>query len=327
MKYRKLGNSSLDISAVGLGCMTMIGIYGKADDAESEATIRHAIDGGVNFLDTSDAYGNGKNEELVGRAIKGRRDKVVLCTKFGNLRNSPTGKTVDGRPEYAQEACELSLKRLGVDVIDLYLLHRIDPEVPIEETVGGMKKLIDAGKVRYIGLSEAGSETMRRGNAVHPLSAIESEYSLMYRDAEKEWLPTSQELGMTYLAYSPLGRSLLTGAVQTLDDLPEGDRRRAHPRFHEQNLPKNVTMVRALQDVADKHNCSPSRVAIAWVLAQAGNIVPIPGAKQRRHLDDNIAAADLSLDGDDLKRLGEIFKPGATAGTRYPEKQMGTVGI
>jgi aryl-alcohol dehydrogenase-like predicted oxidoreductase len=327
MQYRKLGNSSLEISAIGLGCMTMIGIYGKADDAESEATIHHAIDRGVNFLDTSDAYGNGKNEELVGRAVKGRRDKVVLCTKFGNLRNSPSGKTVDGRPEYAAEACELSLKRLGVDVIDLYLLHRVDPDVPIEETVGGMKTLIDAGKVRYIGLSEAGTETMRRGHSVHPLSAVESEYSLMYRDAEKEWLPTCDELGMTYIGYSPLGRSLLTGAIKTLDDLPEGDRRRAHPRFQEANLSKNVAMVRALQEVGDKHDCSPSRVALAWVLAQRHNIVPIPGAKQRKHLDDNIAAADLTLEDDDLKRLGDIFKPGATAGTRYPEKQMGTVGI
>jgi len=327
MKTTKLGNSDLDVSVIGLGCMTMTGIYGKADDTESEATIQYALDHGMNFLDTSDAYGNGKNEDLLGRALKGYRDKAIICSKFGNLGGSDSGRTVDGRPEYVIESCEKSLQRMGIDVIDLYLVHRRDPEVPIEDTIGAMKKLIDDGKIRYIGLSEASVDSMRRAHAVHPLSALQSEYSLMYRDAEQEWLPACKELGMTYMAYSPLGRSMLTGAVQSMDDLPEGDRRRSHPRFHEDNLPKNVTLVNALQDVSAKHNCSPSQVAIAWVMAQGEYIVPIPGTKQRKHLKDNIAAADLSLDSDDLKALGDVFKPGATAGTRYPEKQLGTLNI
>ena len=327
MKTTKLSNSDLDVSVIGLGCMTMTGIYGKADDSESEATIQYALDNGMNFLDTSDAYGGGKNEDLLGRALKGYRDKAIICSKFGNLGRSDSGRTVDGRPEYVIEACEKSLKRLGIDVIDLYLVHRRDPEVPIEDTIGAMKKLIEDGKVRYIGLSEAGVESIRRAHAVHPLTALQSEYSLLYRDAEQEWLPACSELGMTYMAYSPLGRSLLTGAVQKIEDLPEGDRRRAHPRFHEENLPKNVTLVQALQEVSDKHNCSPSQVAIAWIMAQGNHIVPIPGAKQRKHIEDNIAAADLSLDSDDLKSLSNVFKPGAVAGTRYPEKQLGTLNI
>ena len=281
----------------------------------------------MNFIDTSDAYGNGKNEDLLSHALKGYREKAVICTKFGNLGRSDSGRTVDNRPEYVAEACDKSLQRLGIDVIDLYLVHRKDPEVQIEDTIGAMKKLIDAGKVRYIGLSDAGEETIRRAHAVHPLSALQSEYSLLYRDAEKEWLPVCRELGITFMAYSPLGRSLLTGAVHKLDDLPEGDRRRSHPRFHEDNLPKNVLLVNALEKVSAKHNCSPSQVALAWLLAQGNEIVPIPGTKQRKHLDDNIAAIDLSLDDGDLKSLGDAFKPGLTAGTRYPEKQLGTLNI
>ena len=327
MRTIKLGNSDFDISVIGLGCMTMTGIYGKADDAESEATIQYALDNGMNFLDTSDAYGAGKNEDLLGRALKGYRDKAIICSKFGNLGRSDSGRTVDGRPEYVIEACEKSLKRLGIDVIDLYLVHRRDPEVPIEDTIGAMKTLIDAGKVRYIGLSEAGVDAIKRAHAVHPLSALQSEYSLLYRDAEQEWLPTCKELGITYMAYSPLGRSLLTGAIHSMDDLPEGDRRRSHPRFHKENLPKNVVLLKAIEKVSEKHNCSPSQVAIAWVMAQGEYIIPIPGTKQRKHLKDNIVAADVSLDSDDLKTLGDVFKPGATAGTRYPEKQLGSLNI
>ena len=328
VKKQKLGNSDLDVSVIGLGCMTMAGVYGKADDAESEESIRHALDNGMNFIDTSDAYGNGKNEDMLGRTLKGYRDKAIICTKFGNLgRGGGGSRTVDGRPEYVFEACDKSLQRLGIDVIDLYLVHRIDPSVPIEDTVGAMKQLIEQGKVRYIGLSEAGEETIRRAHAVHPLSALQSEYSLMYRDAETEWLPTCKDLGITFMGYSPLGRSLLTGAIHSMDDLPEEDRRRSHPRFFEDNLPKNVEKVLVLEEVSKNNQCSPSQAALAWVLAQDYDIIPIPGAKQKKHIDDNIAAADVNLKAEDVKKLNDVFAPGSAAGTRYPEKQLGTLNI
>jgi len=312
---------------MGLGCMGMSTAYGERDDNQSIETIHRAIDSGVNFLDTSDAYAGGVNEELVGRAIAGQRDRVVLATKFGNIR-LPDGKpTVCGKPEYVIEACDKSLQRLGTDVIDLYFVHRIDPETPIEETIGAMARLVENGKIRFIGLSEAGEDTIRRAHATHPISALQTEYSLWSRDAERRYLPVCRELGIGYVAYAPLGRGFLTGCIRKPDDLLEKDRRRDHPRFTPENLQKNVALLAPLTAIADEIGCTPSQVALAWVLAQGEDIVPIPGTKRIRYLDENIAALDIALNKDQMKLLAETFTPGAAAGDRYPAGGMKRLGL
>ncbi len=327
MKYRNLGHSPIELSAVGLGCMTMTGLYGAADDNECIATIHAAIDNGATFLDTSDAYGAGTNEELVGRAIVDRRNKVVLATKFGNV-TKPDGKPGgDGRPEYVVEACEKSLKRLGVETIDLYFQHRVDADVPIEETVGAMAGLIEQGKVRYLGLSEAAAPTVRRGHAVHPISALQTEYSMWTRFPEQDLIPTCHELGITYVAYSPLGRGFLTGAVKSLDDLGETDRRRDHPRFREENIAHNVGLLGPIEEIAAAKGCLPAQVALAWVLAKGEHVVPIPGSKRRDHLMENIAAVDIVLDQSEIAALDLAAPPDFTAGDRYPAGQMRVVNI
>jgi len=323
MRHRKLGNSDLEVSAIGLGCMSMSGVYGPGDDAESVAVVHEALDRGVNFLDSSDMYGWGHNEELLGRALKGRRDRAVLATKFGQVR-SPDGKgnLVDGRPEYVGQACEASLRRLGVEVIDLYFQHRVDPKVPIEETVGAMARLVEQGKVRHLGLSEAAPATIRRAHAVHPLSAVQSEYSLLYRNPAEEILPTTRELGITFFAYSPLGRSFLTGTVHTAADIPEGDRRHQHPRFQAKNLEHNARLVARIEEMARAKGVRPAQLALAWLLARGGDIVPIPGSKRRAHLEENVGALDVRLDPGDVQRIDEAMPPGAAAGSRYPDAQM-----
>jgi aryl-alcohol dehydrogenase-like predicted oxidoreductase len=323
MLTRTLGNSTLRVSALGLGCMSMSGVYGPGDDAESVAVIHQALDLGINFLDSSDMYGWGHNEELIGRAIKGRRAQVVLATKFGQVR-SPDGKgnLVDGRPAYVRQACDASLKRLGVDVIDLYYQHRVDPKVPIEETVGAMARLVDEGKVRYLGLCEAAPATIARGHAVHPLTAVQTEYSLLYRSPTEETLPTTRERRIAYVAYSPLGRSLLTGTIHGAADVPEGDRRRQHPRFQDQNLERNVKLVQRLEALAAEKGVRPAQLALAWLLARGDDVVPIPGSKRRAHLEENVGALSVRLEPADLHRIDEAMPPGAGAGLRYPEPQM-----
>jgi aryl-alcohol dehydrogenase-like predicted oxidoreductase len=330
MKTRKLGKNGPIVSALGLGCMGMTGIYGEPNEPESIATIQRAIELGMNLIVTSDAYGAGANEELVGRAIRGRRDRVLVATKFGNLGLSgfklPEGLSA-GHPDYVAQACDASLKRLGIDMIDVYGLHRVDPKVPIEETVGAMKKLVEQGKVRYLALSEAGPQTIRRAHKVYPISALETEYSLWSREIEREILPACRELGIGYMAYAPLGRGFLTATIKTLDVLLPQDRRRDHPRFNPDNLKRNVDLLRPLEDIAAAHKVTPAQVALAWVLAQGEDIVPIPGTKRRSYLEQNASAAAISLTAPEIARLAQAFPPGATAGTRYPEKQMGTLGI
>jgi aryl-alcohol dehydrogenase-like predicted oxidoreductase len=327
MERRTLGHSSLSVPALGLGCMSMSGTYGKHDDAQSIGVVQRALDLGVNMLDSSDMYGFGHNEELLGRAIKGRRDQVVLTTKFGQVR-TPEGKaTVNGRPEYVIQACDASLKRLGVDVIDLYYQHRVDPSVPIEETVGGMKRLIEQGKVRYLGLCEAAPATIRRAHAVHPISALQSEYSLLYRVEAEATLPTLRELGISFVAYSPLGRSWLSGRVQALADIPSDDRRRDHPRFQEANFAKNLELVSRLEPIAKAKGCTLAQLALAWLLAQGPDIVPIPGTKRRERLEENVQAASVSLDPSEVARITAAIPSGAASGTRYPEAQMKGVHI
>lgn len=327
MKTRKLGNSDVDISAIGLGCMTMTGIYDEADDAESIATIHAALDAGLNFIDTADAYGGGSNEKLVGEALKDRRDEAFLATKFGNVYARDPNRGADGRPEYVKEACDASLQRLGVDVIDLYFQHRVDKEVPIEETVGAMSELVSAGKVRYLGLSEAGSDTIRRAHAVHPISALQSEFSVWCRFAEEDQLKTCNELGITYVAYSPLGRGFLTGSMTSQSDMPEKDRRRDHPRFQGDNFDHNLGALHAVQAIADSKGVKPAQIAIAYCLAKNDALMPIPGTKRRTYLAENIAAADIGLTADDIAELEAAVPADFTAGARYPDAQMWTVGL
>jgi len=327
MQQRELGKSGLTVPAMGLGCMTMTAIYGPSDDDLSIATIHRAIELGANFIDTADMYGQGKNEELVGRALADRRDKAILATKFGNLR-LPDGKSgVNGRPEYALEACEKSLKRLGTDVIDLFYLHRVDPDTPIEETVGGMKRLVEQGKVRHIGLSEAGAQTIRRAHAVHPIAALQSEFSLWSRDLEAEILPTCRELGIGLVPYSPLGRGFLTARIHSFDDLAEKDRRKDMPRFQDGNREENLKLLGPLEAIAAKHGCTPAQVALAWILAQGDDIVPIPGTKRPERVDENLGALNVMLDDSDLAKLDATFTPGAALGTRYPAGGMKRVGL
>ncbi len=323
MQSRELGRSGLHVSALGLGCMGMSEFYGATDRAASIATIHRALDLGVTFLDTADMYGTGANEELVGEAIAGRRDRVVLATKFGNLRG-PDGKPagVDGSPAYVRSACEASLKRLGLETIDVYYQHRVDPKIPIEETVGAMGELVTAGKVRYLGLSEAAAATIRRASDVHPIAALQTEYSLWTRDVEVEILPTVRELGIGFVAYSPLGRGFLTGAFESPDDLAPNDWRRMNPRFQGDNFAKNRELVRAVAELARKKNATPSQVALAWLLSRGPDIVPIPGTKRVRYLEENARAADLRLEPHELAEIGRTFSHGVAAGSRYPEAAM-----
>ena len=326
MQMRSLGG--LQVSALGLGCMAMTNLYGPADDEESVATVREALDAGANFLDTADMYGLGSNEELLRRALAdGYRAKAVLATKFGNVR-TPEGRfAINGRPEYVIEACDKSLQRLGVEVIDLYYQHRVDPNVPIEDTVGAMKRLVEQGKVRFLGLSEAGVATLRRASKVHPIAALQTEYSLWCRFPEAEILPACRELGISFVPYSPLGRGMLTGAFSRAADFPEGDRRRDHPRFQDGNLEQNAALIGPLVEMAEAKGCTPAQLALAWLLAQGQDIVPIPGTKRRTHLRQNLAAIDLALTAEDARRLADAVDDGQVQGTRYPQVQMATLGI
>lgn len=325
--HRRLG-PSLEVSCLGLGCMSMSGTYGVVDEAKGLETIAAALDAGITLLDTSDTYGAGHNEQFVGKAIRGRRDEVILATKFGQVLDE-RGKAVgvNGRPDYVRQAFEASVRRLGVDYVDLYIAHRIDPLVPIEDTVGEMAALVSEGKVRHIGLSEAKANTIRRAHAVHPLAAVQTEYSLWWRGVEAEVYPTCRELGIGFIAYSPLGRGLLTGSIRDRADLSDDDSRRRHPRFDEQNLENNLRFVDAVRRVARDKGCSPSQLALAWLLSRGENIVPIPGTTRREHLLQNIAAVDIQLGADDLARIESAAQPGSAAGDRYPAAALARVDI
>jgi aryl-alcohol dehydrogenase-like predicted oxidoreductase len=328
MQTRKLGTQGLTVSTIGLGCMGMSEFYGDRDDAESVATLHRALELGVTFLDTADMYGPFKNEELIGNALRGKRDRVVLATKFGIVRDitDPSKRGISGKPEYVRKSCEGSLKRLRVDCIDLYYQHRVDPGTPIEETVGAMAELVREGKVKYIGLSEAGPETLRRAYAVHPISALQTEYSLWTRDPEDQILPACRELGIGFVAYSPLGRGFLTGRFKSPEDLPADDFRRNNPRFQGENFQKNLGLVVRIREMAAEKGCTASQLALAWVAAQGDDIVPIPGTKRRKYLEENVGALEVRLNAQDLERIKAGAPKGATAGTRYPEAVMHMLG-
>jgi aryl-alcohol dehydrogenase-like predicted oxidoreductase len=327
MQIRELGRNGLKVSALGLGCMGMSEFYGDTDDAESIATVHRALDLGITFLDTADVYGPFKNEVLVGQAIKGRRDKIVLATKFGIVRDpgNPAKRGVSGKPDYVRSSCEASLRRLGVETIDLYYQHRVDPNTPIEETVGAMAELVKAGKVRYLGLSEASAQTLRRAVKTHPIAALQTEYSLWTRDPENDILATCRELGIGFVAYSPLGRGFLTGQFQKFEDFAADDYRRHSPRFQGENFQKNLDLVRSVEEIARERKCKPSQLALAWVLAQGNDIVPIPGTKRRKYLEENVGVLEVKLTKEDLRRIDEVFPPEAAAGGRYPEHMMAMV--
>jgi aryl-alcohol dehydrogenase-like predicted oxidoreductase len=327
MEQRQLGKSGLKASALGLGLMSMSGVYGNANDEESIRVIHYALDQGMNFLDSADMYGWGHNETLLGRALKGKRDKALVATKFGQVKLADGKQAVDGRPEYVMQACETSLKRLGIDVIDLYYQHRVDTNVPIEDTVGAMKRLIEQGKVRALGLSEASPETLRRAHKVHPIAAVQNEYSLLYRKEGEETLKACRELGISLVPYAPLGRSMLTGTVHGKADLPEGDRRLAHPRFQGEALDKNVQLVTKLEAIAREKKCTPAQLVLAWVLAQGKDVIPIPGTKRRERIDENLNATKITLSAEEVKRISDAAPVGAGAGTRYPAETMKRVYI
>jgi aryl-alcohol dehydrogenase-like predicted oxidoreductase len=323
METRTLGRSGLTVSAIGLGCMGMSAFYGSRDDDESLATIHRALDLGVNFLDTADVYGPHTNEELVGRAIRAQRNQVTVATKCGIVRTAgATTPEVNGRPEYVRRACEGSLRRLGVETIDLYYLHRVDLNTPVEDSVGAMAQLVKEGKVRFLGLSEVSARTLRRACAVHPITALQSEYSLWTRDPEDEILASCRDLGIGFVAYSPLGRGFLAGQIQQPKDLPPEDSRRVHPRFQDENLDENLKLVRRIASLAGEKGCTPAQLALAWVLAQGNDVVPIPGTKRRRYLEENVAALQLKLSAEDLQRINAVAPKGVAAGPRYPEIMM-----
>lgn len=330
MEQVRLGSQGAVVSRMGLGCMGMSEFYGERNDAESTATLHRALELGINFLDTADMYGSGDNEELVGKAIAGRRDQVFLATKFGNVRrkDDPSYRAISGRPEYVHQACDASLKRLNIETIDLYYQHRVDPNVPIEDTVGAMAELVQAGKVRFLGLSEAGAETIRRAHKVHPITALQSEYSLWERDIEHEILPTVRELGIGFVAYSPLGRGALTGTIRSQEELSEGDfRRTTQPRFQKEALAQNLKLVDRFTAIAKRKGVAASQLALAWVMAQGQDVVPIPGTKRRKYLEENAVAAKIELSADDLREIAEAVPPEAVSGARYSQGGMKAVGL
>ena len=325
VQHRPLGKSNLKVSVVGLGCMSLSGVYGAAEDAASEDLVRYAIDQGINHLDSADMYGWGQNEDVVGRAIKGRRERVVLATKFGQTRRDGQANGVNGRPEYVAQACDASLKRLGVDVIDLYYQHRVDPDVPIEDTVGAMSRLIEKGKVRYLGLSEASPQTIARGHKVHPITAVQTEYSLLYRTEAEETRKTTRDLGISFVAYAPLGRGFLTGALQNLSDID--GRRASHPRFQAENFERNRKLVSRIESIAKAKGCTPSQLTLAWLLAQGDDVLPIPGTRYKHRLEENVGAMRVALTPQDLEEISAAIPVGAAAGTRYPEGGMKAVYV
>jgi aryl-alcohol dehydrogenase-like predicted oxidoreductase len=328
MKTRTLGNSGLKVSGIGLGCMGMSDFYGKSDDVASIDLIHRALDLGINFFDTADMYGCGHNEMLLAQALRGKRDQAIIATKFGNMRTiAGASLGINGKPDYVKAACEMSLKRLGVDTIDLYYQHRVDADTPIEDTVGAMAELVKQGKVRYLGLSEAGAGTIRRANAVHPITALQTEYSLWTRDPEGEILATCRELNIAFVAYSPLGRGFLTGQIPTTDGLDANDFRRFTPRMQGDALDKNRELVKGLESIAARKGCTTAQLALAWVLAQGEDIIPIPGTRREKYLRDNIGATEITLSPEELTELDTLLPPGAAVGTRYPEQFMSRLGI